>query len=168
MKLVYPNLKHKFSIVLLLFLAFSAIKTAAQEGETDPVKWTLTIDSKAKSFAKDEKFTALLNARIEKGWHLYALEKIENGPIPTRISLLEKQPFELGEIAAPKPIETDDTAFGVVTKFYETSAEFKLPLRALQDTAGTNLQVKVYYQICNDEICLPPKSVMIESDFSEK
>lgn len=168
MKSFYLYLKFKFSIGLLLFLAFGGINLSAQEAEIEPVKWTLTIETKNKNLVKDSNLTARLNAEIEKGWHLYALEKIENGPIPTRISLVENQPFELGKIVAPKPIETDDTAFGVVTKFYEVSAEFGLPLRVLENTDAAKLQVKVYYQICNDEICLPPKSVIVESDFPEK
>lgn len=154
----------KFLAVLFLFLAFGVSEISAQE-EPDPTKWSLTVENQTKRLVKDNKFDVVLTAQIEKGWYLYALEKIEGGPIPTRISLVENQPFELGNIVAPSPIETDDAAFGVVTKFYEDSVRFTLPLRVLQNVSGeTKLQVKVRYQICNDEMCLPPKSVVVESD----
>lgn len=163
MKRFCMSFNGKSLMLLLLFLAAGALQTAAQD-EPNPAKWTLSIENQRKNIVKDDKFTAVLSVEIEKGWHLYALEKIDGGPLPTRISLTENQPFELGNIDAPKPIETDDTVFGVVTKFYENSAKFILPLRVLENSETNKLQVKVRYQICNDEMCLPPKSALVETD----
>lgn len=155
----------RFLSLLVLLICVCCLQIAAQEEEENPAKWTLSIDKKDGKTAKGDNFTATLNAKIEKGWHLYALEKIDGGPIPTRISLTENQPFELGEIEFPPPVETDDAVFGVVTKFYVNAVKFKLPLRVLQNPEINKLQVKVRYQICSDEMCLPPKSVLVEADF---
>ena len=153
----------QFSIFLLLFFAVCAVNVAAQD-EPNPAKWTLSVETQDKKPAQGENFTAVLSAEIERGWHLYALEKIDGGPIPTRIALAENQPFELGKIDAPKPLETDDAVFGVVTKFYENSVKFTLPLQVLQNPEKSKLQIKVRYQICSDEMCLPPQSLLIEAD----
>lgn len=164
MKRFIFNYAIKSTIFALLVISMCAIEISAQD-EPDPAKWTLNIETQEKKPAKDDNFTALLNVEIEKGWHLYALEKIDGGPIPTRITLAENQPFELGKIEFAPPIETDDAMFGVTTKFYEDSAKFKLPLRVLQNPETNKLQIKVRYQICNDEICLPPKSTLVEANF---
>lgn len=139
---------------------------ARKDEEKMPVKWTIKVDKPEKSLNKDDSFKAGLHAEIEKGWHLYALEKIEGGPIPTGISLVEGQPFELGKIEAPIPFEVDDSAFGVTIKFYEDSVTFILPVKVLCkfDNETARLKVKVRYQICNEEMCLPPKTVVAESD----
>ena len=155
-------------LVICFVLALSIIHIYAQDDEEKiPVKWTLKTDKPSKPLSKDDIFKVQLSAEIEKGWHLYALEKIEGGPIPTRISLAEEQPFELGKIEAPKPIEVDDSAFGVTTKFYENSVNFILPVKVLDtfDSENTELKVKVRFQICTDQMCLPPKTVMVASGF---
>lgn len=154
----------KFALLLFFVIAVCAIKVSAQD-EPNPAKWSLKVENQGKKLVKDDNFIALLSVEIEKGWHLYALEKIDGGPIPTRIVLTENQPFELGKIEFPPPVETDDTVFGVVTKFYENSAKFKLPLRVLRNLETNKLQIKIRYQICNDEMCLPPKSDVVEADF---
>jgi DsbC/DsbD-like thiol-disulfide interchange protein len=154
----------KSAIFALLIISICAINISAQD-EPDPAKWTLNVETQEKKPARDDNFTALLSVEIEKGWHLYALEKIDGGPIPTRITLAENQPFELGKIEFAPPIGIDDAMFGVVTKFYEDSAKFKLPLRVLQNLETNKIQVKIRYQICNDEICLPPKSTLVEANF---
>lgn len=163
MKIFRKKFFHNSLRILLGILAFTALPVFAQEEETDPVKWTLSRKSQTVKSAVNISFTADLKAKIEKGWHLYALEKIDGGPIPTRITLGENQPFEISEIKSPPPIETPDSAFGVVTKYYENSADFLLTLKSLQEINELpKLQVKVRYQICNDEICLPPKAVLVE------
>jgi thiol:disulfide interchange protein DsbD len=155
-------LRKLFIIVFLLSLA--ALKSPAQE-ENVPVKWSLEVKSVSRNLLKDDQFNAFLSAEIEKGWHLYALEKIEGGPIPTRITIAGELPFELGKIEAPKPIEVDDAAFGVTTKFYEEAVRFTLPIKVLQSTGAdaAQLQIKVRFQICNDEMCLPPKTIVVKT-----
>lgn len=158
-------LKKLFAICFLSTLFIFQAYGQQDEEEKAPVKWTMKVDKVEKPLNKDASFKVSLSGEIEKGWHLYALEKIEGGPIPTRISLVEEQPFELGKIEAPKPIEFDDTAFGVTTKFYEDSVNFILPIKVLDkiDNETTRLKVKVRYQICTNQMCLPPKTVIVES-----
>ena len=153
-------------LLIAFLLPLAVLEIAAQEEkEIVPVKWSLDTKNFSRTLSKDDQFHAFLSAKIEKGWHLYALEKIEGGPIPTRITIAADLPFELGKIEAPKPIEVDDAAFGVTTKFYEDEVRFTLPIRVLQTSGAepAQLQVKVRFQICNDEMCLPPKTVVVKA-----
>ena len=41
----------------------------------------------------DSEFTSTLRADIDAGWHLYALDQPQGGPIPTTIKITEGRPF---------------------------------------------------------------------------
>lgn len=157
-------------LFLIGFFLFSAAIQIHAQDEIKPVKWSLRVEQPIKSLNKDDNFKAALSAEIEKGWHLYALEKIEGGPTPTRISIVEDSPFELGKIDAPKPVEVEDSAFGVTTKFYENAVKFGLPLKVTKDfdKDSAKLKIKVRFQVCNDEMCLPPATAIVESGLEKE
>lgn len=159
-------LRKLFFIGCLLFLV--AVQTKAQE-ELNPVKWSLKSEKAVETLKSGDEFKAFLSAKIEKGWHLYALEKIDGGPIPTKVSVAEDAPFELGKIEVPEPIEVDDSAFGITTKFYENDVKFNLPLKVLSsfESGKSELKIKIRFQMCNDQMCLPPKTAIVSLD-SEK
>lgn len=136
-----------------------------EEEEFTPIKWKSEVEKPDRNLSKDEKIKLFLTAEIEKGWHLYALERIEGGPIATKIALVENPFFKAENIIAPPPIEKDDAAFGVTTKFYEDSVKFTLPLIAKENLTGkSSVDIKIRYQTCNDQMCLPPKTLLIEID----
>ncbi|HEX4949812.1 MAG TPA: protein-disulfide reductase DsbD N-terminal domain-containing protein [Blastocatellia bacterium] len=145
----------------MLVSAFS--RASEQE---NPIKWSLAIEPAKQSFQAGDQFTAQLTAQIEEGWHLYALEEVPNGPRPTRITLGAEQPFELsGEIESPAPIIKFDPNFGIETQFFAESVTFTLPVKitAAAKSGNTNLVVQTRYQVCNEQLCLPPKTVKVET-----
>ena len=151
---------HK-SFIKLVFVAlilFFPIIAFAQ----NPVSWTLESDAKGKSLKPDEKFSAKLKANIEGNWYLYAVEQPGPGPFPTKISVAENLPFNLdGKIKSSEPKTKYDPNFEIDTKTYSTSAEFDLPLTATAETNGDSLAINVRYQVCDDKVCLPPKTVKV-------
>lgn len=152
----------KFFLIGLFLLSAGAAHTLAQ-GAINPVKWSLKVERSVELLNEGNNFMAVLSAEIERGWHLYALEKIEGGPIPTLISVPDGLPFELGKIDAPAPLENHDSAFGVTTKFYQNTVDFNLPIRVSDKAqkSSTSLKIKVRYQICSEEVCLAPKTVIV-------
>ncbi len=153
----------KLFVIGFLF-TLGTIGVRAQEEEINPVKWSLSMRNTLKSLNKGDVFNADLKAEIEKGWHLYALEKTEGGPIATRITVVDESLFELGKIVAPKPFESEDTSFGTTTKFYEDSVKFSLLIKVLEtlDAISAKLKIKVRFQSCNSEMCLAPRTALIE------
>ena len=149
--------------ILLAAAASAQIFAQEKEPELNPVSWSIDIEKPLESLHQGDNFTAALDAKIESGWHLYALEKIEGGPIPTKISIADDASFELGEIDFPPPIEVDDAAFGVTTKFYEDGVKFRLPIKVLEnfESGKSDLRIKIRFQTCNDQMCLPPKTVIV-------
>ena len=146
----------------LALLAVFAVQT-----ESLPIAWQLTVKDRAVTVKPGAVFNARLSARIEEGWHLYALDQLEGGPIPTRITGPPEQNFELtGSIESPAPLKTRDENFDLETEYYEQSVTFTLPVRAAAKApAGRHkLQVQVRFQACSSQLCLPPKTVKLDLD----
>ncbi len=148
----------------LICLCSGMLLTSGGNAQENPIKWSLAVKSNAHKAG--DKFTAQLTAQIAAGWHLYALEEVPNGPRPTRITLATGQPFALsGDIAPPKPITKFDENFGVETQFYEDAVTFALPIKIASKAkpGKTKLVVQSRYQVCNEQLCLPPKTVKVEA-----
>ena len=149
-------------------LAFLAAALGA--ATLNPVAWEIQ-DVSAKAVKPGERFAVRLVARIEGGWHLYSLRQLPEGPIATRIWLAEGQPFELaGQIKAERPQLTQDPGFNMELESYEGEAVFTLTVRAAPTApAGPQkLLVAASYQACNDTLCLPPRTVMVEAPLEVK
>jgi thiol:disulfide interchange protein DsbD len=146
-----------FIIFSLMIFAFPVISLAQ-----NPTKWSLDSVAKGKILKNDETFKAKLKAEIEKGWHLYAIEQPEGGPYPTKITIAENAPFLIeGSIESPKTITKFDPNFQIETKYFADQAEFNLPIKVVNETNADALAVNVRFQVCNDTVCLPPKTVRV-------
>ena len=150
--------------VLLVLLVFAAAAFAQ-----NPAKWTLTSDAKDKTLNACDTASAKVNAEIESGWKLYSTEQPEGGPIATTIKVTEGKSFELaGKIttipAATNKVDPLFTGFDgkpLMTKFFMSTASFAVPLKALGDASVGDLTFDVRFQLCNDMVCLPPKTVRV-------
>lgn len=144
-------------LALILLLSVPAI---AQ----NPTKWRIDSDAKGKEVKAKETITVRLSAEVEPGWHLYALDQPDGGPIATTIKVPDASKFEIsGKILSPEPKIQPDKNFIIdgkplETKFFIDKAEFSVPLKALDDTRGDAIAIDVRFQLCNDTFCLPPRT----------
>ncbi len=146
-----------YLLIIAAFLIFPAASLAQ-----NPVSWSLESEAKGKSLKSGEKFSAKLKAGIEGEWHLYAVEQTEGGPFPTQIKVAENLPFSIdGKTKSPAPITKFDPNFQIDTKFFQKNAEFEIPLKATSDANADDLAINVRYQVCDDRVCLPPKTVKV-------
>ena len=148
------NLKSFLILIILLLPGIAAAQ--------NPVSWSLESDAKGKIFKPNETFKAKLKAVIEGEWHIYAVEQAAGGPFPTMITIAENSPFLLdGKTSSPAPMTKFEPLFNIDTKFFTKSAEFNLPLKAKTDAKADDLAVNIKYQVCDDKVCLPPKTVEV-------
>lgn len=140
-----PRLARFFLTVVALLLPILAL---AQ----DHVRWSVTLppDAKPNSVA-----TATLHADIDEGWHLYSQTKTD-GPNPTTITAVPPLTLE-GKVEQATPIRKVDPNFGIEVEFYELKADFKAKVKLGADPKAGSLAVR--YQVCNDRVCVPPKTV---------
>jgi thiol:disulfide interchange protein len=133
---------------IILFLLFTANLFLLSVNAQNPVAWKL--ENKDKTFK--------LSAVIEGDWHLYSTEQPAGGPVATKITV--NDPFHIdGEIQTGKPTEKFDQNFGIETKYFNEKAEFNFKLKDIAKVE--NLIVSTRFQVCNDTLCLPPKTVKV-------
>jgi hypothetical protein len=122
----------------------------------DPVKWkfaTKKIDSKT--------YEVHITATVDKPWHLYSQSSPADGPLPTKIQFtknplltLDGKTKELGEVK-----DTYEEVFAVTVKYFAGGADFVQVVKLKNDKIKTNLAGSVEFMACNDEQCLPPKTI---------
>lgn len=160
---MFSYVLHKYRLLVfggLLFVIMPAALLAQ-----DPVKWELRSAAQNTELKKGEKFAATLGATIEGNWYLYALDQPEGGPIATTVKLPEGSKFALaGEVGSTKPVQKYDPNFEIETRFFSDRAAFEVPLRAEETADAGELALDVRYQVCDDKICLPPKTVRVTFD----
>jgi hypothetical protein len=142
------------SLVLLSATAYAAPKSPAQ--------WHVkTIPASAKPGAK---ITLTISGQIDPGWHLYAIEEPDGGPIATIVGLTEGDPADLLSVDESKPIVIDDPLFHMRTGFFRSAVDFTLHLRVDPSAKpGPNpLHVLIHFQSCNNQVCLPPRTDTLE------
>jgi thiol:disulfide interchange protein DsbD len=147
-----------------LCLLFFAGAARAQ----NPVAWSIKANAPATIKAGD-KFTVQVTAQIEGGWHVYSVTQGAGGPIPTKITVPDGQPFKAaGGVTGPHPHVQMDPNFQINTETYEGSASFRVPISVSADApAGEQtLNVSVRFQTCNSQLCLPPRTVKLNASLT--
>ncbi len=154
------------SFIVLILLTSAAF---AQ----DPTKWKLTLENSGDEAAAGTVVKGVLSVEVEPGWHLYALDQPDGGPIKTTIKIAPESPFELDkEIEAGEPQVKPDPNFIVnekplETKFYTDKADFQFSAKAKKAATFEQLALDVRFQLCNDTFCLPPKTVRVSTKGTE-
>ena len=115
-----------------------------------------------------EEFAIQLTLTVDKGWHIYELnKKLADdyvGPILTEISFNPDNFIKLeGKIKATPPKVKYDSAFSMKIGTYYGQAIFEIPLKASKDIDfnSSKIQIVLYTQQCTETSCLPPTDFKI-------
>jgi Disulphide bond corrector protein DsbC len=135
---------------------------AAQGAPVLPVHWRVK-SAPTKMVKGGAKFSVTIEGQIDPGWHLYALEEPQGGPMATEVALTEGDPADLLLVEEGKPKVLPDPLFQQPTRFFEGTAEFTLHLQMAKSVSDRpTLHILLRYQSCNDRICLPPHTDTME------
>jgi thiol:disulfide interchange protein DsbD len=142
----------------LLIVLFAIGANAGPAAQT-VVRWTPRLDPST-AVKAGANFEAILDAKIEPGWHLYALTQEGGGPQALVIAASRTSPFKLtGPVIAPLPITAPDANFNIDTQYHAEEATFYVPLAVPAEASGrTKLDLDVTFQTCTDRFCLPPRT----------
>jgi thiol:disulfide interchange protein len=123
------------------------------------VQWSAKVDP-AVLVKPGANIEVVLDARIEPGWHLYALTQEGGGPQALVIAVPPESPFKLaGAVIAPLPITAPDANFNIDTQYHAEEATFYVPLTVPPNASGrTQLDLEVTFQTCTDRFCLPSRT----------
>lgn len=142
---------------LITFMSFAAsaqFSVGGRAGSFDAshVNWTFSISK------QDNKFVLDAVASLESGWHIFSSEPGGDGSL-TATQIEVDQLASLKTPVATKEggnaIEKDMDGIGKV-KYYENRATFKIVFTAPEDIV--NFTGKIYFQVCNDIMCMAPTS----------
>jgi hypothetical protein len=103
-----------------------------------------------------------LSAEVQEGWHVYGLTQAPGGPTPLRVTLDENGVVQIvGVKSATAPVKKHDPSFDLETEFYPQSFSLQIQTQVKQQpVAGKqSIPVSVRFQACNDQTCLPPRTV---------
>ena len=137
------------SIMVIMLMALSISSSIAQI--FDPVDWSFSAERISETEAK-----LVFTADIEAGWHLYAQDIEDGGPIPTSFTFQDLGGASLkGGVVEGEGHTEMDPNFEMVVKFFEGKADFVQTVE-LSSTA-TKIKGELEFMVCNDERCLPPE-----------
>jgi hypothetical protein len=103
-----------------------------------------------------------ISAKIENGWHLYALDLDPSiGPVPTQIVLKKNKAVQIlnGFEVATKAKQSYDPNFGAEVSYFENSFEARNRIKVKKQTM---VKGELTYMLCDDKRCLPPQTLPFE------
>ena len=127
----------------------------------DPVKFE--IKEIPETVQAGDIFNIVIDATIEGNWHLYSiLNNPDAGPFPTEFSAKSPNFIIADDILETKAIIEFDPNFEAELGWHSTFAQFELPIAIKTSEKGLQtLDIEVFYQVCDDRVCLPPKTKSI-------
>jgi len=148
-------------IIILMLSPFSV-----QAQFTDPVAFTVT-DAPDK-VQTGESFEITVEARIDGKWHLYSVDNDPDaGPFPTQFSTTTETVELAGKIKESEPVIEYDPNFDVELGWHTKEATFTIPLSFSKEASGSSdIALEVLYQVCDDKVCLPPKTETISKNIT--
>jgi DsbC/DsbD-like thiol-disulfide interchange protein len=132
---------------------------APEPTRAEPVK--AAMQSSAAAVTPGGQFDVLVQARIFPDFHIYGMDPKVSPFLPTALKLTRPDGLEAaGDWTGPSPQQNQA---GV--DIYTGAAVFR---RTLQARAGAapkkcSIRVELEYQVCNNEMCYPPKKVELDA-----
>lgn len=130
----------------------------------DPVSYTLA--EVPDTVEAGEVFEVTVEASIDENWHLYSiLNDPDLGPNPTRFSTSLSEMFIAGEVEESEADIEFDPNFETDLGWHSDSAKFNIPVAFSNQLQGKQtILLEVFYQVCDDHSCLPPKTKEIKGE----
>lgn len=144
----------KFCLYLFLLIGyfnFAQIK--------DPIKFQSMLNKLG-----DNEYEFVLNASIEKNWHVYSKDLPEDSGIPTSLKISSKDGIEsigLVQEIGKKQSEFSE-AFGAKIVYYSDHVVLKQKFRLKNPSKSAAVEAEITYQTCNDKVCLAPNTLVFE------
>lgn len=144
--------------IALLSIFCSLFWFSANAQILKPVKWSYA----AKKTSATEA-TIYIKSTIGQGWHIYALDTPEGGPVSTSITFTPDHSYQLtGDVLQPQPASKMEKQFGIEVKYFENTVIFQQKIK-LKDNKAT-VRGEINFMVCSDQQCLPPATIQFSVD----
>ena len=154
-------MKHSTAVFLVLFFAVSLVTSRAANPQATSGKDVVapTAYVSYEPVARGQSFEVAVVMKLRPGFHVNAREVTFDYLIPTDLRAEVPAGFKMGDVIYPKgKLETFTFAKDKPLNVYSDTATLFLPLAALPSAplGPQHLTMKLRYQACSTEICLPP------------
>jgi thiol:disulfide interchange protein len=147
-------------LLLLFLILFSFQNTFSQI--YDPVSFTGAVKS-----IGENKYTLIITAKIDKGWHIYSQTVPKGGPAPTSFTFAASKNYKkTGAVTEPEGHEVDDPVFNMRIKYFADKAVFTQNIERKSGDAF-NINATIFFMVCNDNSCLPPTEKEVKFTFKK-
>jgi hypothetical protein len=136
--------------------AIIVMMTLAAKAQLNPVSWSYSVQK-----LSDKKYELRITATIQSGWHLYSQVQPQDAVAEPTSFLFNKNPLLSleGKIKEEGKLEKfHDAKLDISANQYSSKVDFVQEVK-LKANAKTNVSGSLRFQTCNDEKCLPPKTV---------
>jgi cytochrome c biogenesis DsbD-like protein len=115
--------------------------------------------------ARGKQFQIAVVMKIREGFHVNARKKSAEYLIATDLKTDGATGFKIGDVAYPDGQERTFTFSKTPLNVYEKTVVLKVPVTALADapTGAQHIPLKLRYQACNNEVCLPPVTLPVDA-----
>ena len=137
------------------YLALVLVLAGLAFGAAPAVAAPPTVDAKWRADGGD----LVLTVTLESGWHVNAHDPDRPFLIPTSLDVDSPGGAAVAEIRYPEPV-VHSLAFAPDVKLRLYEGSFPIRVRA-KDGVPKQLDARLTYQACNDETCLPPRTLPV-------
>lgn len=143
-------MKKFFALAVIIFAALTS------QAQLNPVSWTFSTKKIA-----DKTYEIHMTATMQNKWHLYSQTQPDDAiAIPTTFTINPNPLFSLeGKIKEVGKMEKfHDAKLDLSANQYSNTVNFVQVVK-LKANVKTNFSGNVEFQTCDDQKCLPPKTV---------
>jgi hypothetical protein len=144
------NMKKFFALAVIVLAALTS------QAQLNPVSWTFSTKKIA-----DKTYEIHMTATMQNKWHLYSQTQPDDAiAIPTTFTINPNPLFSLeGKIKEVGKMEKfHDAKLDLSANQYSNTVNFVQVVK-LKANVKTNFSGNVEFQTCDDQKCLPPKTV---------
>lgn len=151
---------------LLPLLLWSSLLGLAQQG-VPPANTVVEPRAHVSGVLPGRPFDILVTAKIRQGFHINANPASEDYLIPTTVEAELPSGFRTVETIYPKGVLRRFKFSATPLSVYEGTITLRIRAEASPNAprGPSKLALKLHYQACNQEVCLPPVNLPVFADF---
>ena len=137
-----------------LFICVFSMLFGYGQSDENPTQWTYGAEK-----ISDTEYNLVIKADIYEGWYIFSQFTDDNGSLPSEFTFVKAgEEYELvGPTTESETITEYSEIFEVNETFFRENAVFTQRIKLLDPTV-TQVEVELFYQICN-EVCIPKDEV---------
>ena len=115
-----------------------------------------------------EVITVYVTATSDPEFHIYAINDVAEGPIPSKVTIEGDVVEVVSETSEPEPIHKYDEGFMTETYYHDGTVTFEtdVKIKGSLDPGNYSLSAALLFQACDPTICFPPTTKTIDLAFT--